>query len=272
MEGSVYVLRNAVLGANVSKIGMTSREPGIRAKEFYSGSSGVPRPFELVCSVLVGNCKEAERRIHKRLASYRLNSRREFFLLPPRVAADLVFRVCREVNEELGLPLPVRHDHQDCASADTGRHRLPPDAESGSDRRPNANAEIPLRLLREHPIGTCALTDEQQSRAEVLDAVFPASFFGESTSDSLSRDANPERELRIKEHIAKAFLAVDQLAVASGEVQVEAFHLLVERSGKPARQVLESFRFKNLTKAMAKRLLDNYELKPYPLIVRYIGR
>lgn len=272
MEGSVYILRNIVLGANVSKIGMTMREPGIRAKECYFGSSGVPRPFELVCSVLVGNCKEAERRIHKRLASYRLNSRREFFLLPPRIAADLVFRVCCEVNVELGLLLPVRDDYLEDVLGNTGGQRLPPEVETSSDRSPSASAEIPLSQLRAAPVGRCVLTDEQQSRADVLDAVFPASFFGESTSDSLSRDASPERELRVMEHIAKAFLSIEQLAMANKEVQVEAFHLLLERSCRPSRQVLESFRFKNLTKAMAKRLLDNYELKPYPLIVQRVGR
>lgn len=251
---------------------MTLREPETRAKECYFGSSGVPRPFELVSSVLVGNCREAERRIHKRLASYRLNTRREFFRLPPEVAADLVFRVCREVNAELGLPLPVRHDHQRAAPVDASGHRLPPKVESSGDRNLDAGVGIPLRLLRGQPIGTCSLTDEQQSRADVLDAVFPASFLSESTGDSLSRDTNPERELRVMEYIAKAFLAVDQLAEAGREVQVEAFHLLVERSVKPSHQVLESFRFQNLTKAMARHLLDNYELKPYPLIVRHIGR
>jgi hypothetical protein len=268
MEGSVYILKSAVLGANVLKIGMTLREPMVRAKECYLGSSGVPQPFDLVCSVLVGSCKEAERRIHKRLASYRINSRREFFRLPPQVAANLVFSVCCEINAELGLSLPVRHDYLERKLGDTGGQRLPPEAESRIDQHLNVSLEIPLSQLREGSIGSCILTYEQKSRAEVLDAILPARFFEESTSNSLSRDANPERELRVMEHIAKAFLSVDQVAMGGDEIQTEAFCLLLERSCKSSRQVLESFPFKNLTKAMARSLLDNYELKPYPLIVR----
>ncbi|MET7140811.1 GIY-YIG nuclease family protein [Xanthomonas sp. PPL139] len=272
MKGSVYVLKNASLGPNVLKIGMTLREPGVRAKEFYAGSSGVPKAFDLVCSVLVGNCREAERRIHKRLASYRINSRREFFRVPPQVAADFVFTICCEINAELGLSLPVRHDHVENKLGCAGGQRLPPGAESSSDQVPSVLFKIPLSQLQEFPIGNCTLTREQKFRADVLDGIFPTSFFGgESTSDSLLRDMNPERELRVMEHIAKAFLSIDQLAIASKEAQVEAFHLLLERSCKPSAEVLDSFRLKNLTRAMAKNLLASYELKPYPLIV-WVGK
>ena len=268
MKGSVYILKNVALGTNVCKIGMTLREPSARAREFYFGASGVPQPFELVCSVLVGNCKEAERRIHRQLASYRINARREFFLLPSKAAAIMVFNVCCEINSELGMPPPAYPHCLKGAAKDSDGSRLPSTVESSCDGGVDECVEMPLRQRHESPVGRSILTSEQRTRAEVLDAVLPPSFFGESTCDSLSRDVNPERELRIMEHIAKAFLSMDHVSVGSEKMQREVLSLLLERSCKSSREVLSSFRGKHLTKAMAKRLVDSYELKPYPLVVQ----
>jgi hypothetical protein len=104
--GYVYVLQNTAYGAYVLKIGRTTREPNIRAQEVYAGASGVPVPFDVAAAFSVGDCIAAEKSIHKRLRSYRLNNRREFFRIRPDVAELLVAETCAEINKRLGLAAP----------------------------------------------------------------------------------------------------------------------------------------------------------------------
>ena len=73
----VYVMSNPSLESDLYKIGFSRRHPSIRAKELYS--SGVPTPFFVEYVIITENGQRLECDIHKRLESYRLNSKREFF-------------------------------------------------------------------------------------------------------------------------------------------------------------------------------------------------
>lgn len=87
--GYVYALQNRSFGNNIIKIGMTTREPDVRAKEIYSGASGVPEPFDIAFACKVANCELAENRIHRRFKAYRINNNREFFIITIEIAKKL---------------------------------------------------------------------------------------------------------------------------------------------------------------------------------------
>jgi len=75
-KGWVYVLSNESI-PNKIKIGMTDRDPQIRANEL-SGTS-VPTPFVVEYSCLVECSYEIEQKVHEALDGYRVNNQREFF-------------------------------------------------------------------------------------------------------------------------------------------------------------------------------------------------
>src|SRR5687768_922792 len=100
-SGYLYVLQNRAFGANVLKIGLTTRPPDVRAREIYAGSTGVPLPFQVAVAYSVADCARAEKLAHSRLKVYRLNKRREFFRLPLEVGAAVAHEVCSQVNGEL---------------------------------------------------------------------------------------------------------------------------------------------------------------------------
>lgn len=108
IPGYIYNLQNPLYGTYVVKIGLTTREPDTRARELYIGSSGVPAPFEIAVAYSVGDCRAAEKLIHKRFSAFRLNGRREFFRLSSDVAAQVTLDTCAKINKELGLPSPVK--------------------------------------------------------------------------------------------------------------------------------------------------------------------
>lgn len=93
-SGFLYVLQNKAFGANVLKIGLSTREPNIRAREIYRGSTGVPLPFDIAEAFSVADCKRAESLAHRRLRTYRLNLRREFFRVPLEIGTSVAFESC----------------------------------------------------------------------------------------------------------------------------------------------------------------------------------
>jgi hypothetical protein len=79
--GFLYVMRSPSHERDIFKIGLTRRDPGRRADELGE-ATGVPLPFEVLAQWEVGDCGEAEANIHRKLASFRLSKRREFFRAP----------------------------------------------------------------------------------------------------------------------------------------------------------------------------------------------
>lgn len=96
--GKIYILRNPLYQDAIIKIGRTSDLSEIRAEKL-SSSTGVPYPFEVIYEEDVVDCVLAERLIHQNLVAYRVQSNREFFQLPLKLAVRTVFEICLRVNK-----------------------------------------------------------------------------------------------------------------------------------------------------------------------------
>lgn len=102
-SGYVYILINASLPKNYLKIGMTTRDPEIRAEEL-SNHSGVPGDYVVAYKKLINNCKLAEELVHRKLEQSRLTSQRndrqrEFFILPLHKAISVIDGICQSMDE-----------------------------------------------------------------------------------------------------------------------------------------------------------------------------
>ena len=76
--GVVYVQRSPALEPDLYKVGLTRRNAEVRAEEL-SSATGVPLPFGVLAKWSVGDCALVEKEVHRRLAVFRINPRREFF-------------------------------------------------------------------------------------------------------------------------------------------------------------------------------------------------
>ena len=76
--GVIYIQRSPALDVNVYKVGLTRRSSQERAAEL-SSATGIPLPFGVLGNWEVGDCARVEREVHRRLAAFRINPRREFF-------------------------------------------------------------------------------------------------------------------------------------------------------------------------------------------------
>lgn len=75
----VYAVSNPAFGDDIYKIGMTTR-PNLRARiKELSSSTSVPTAFELEAAIKVIDAPKIEKKLHRQLARYRINDRREFF-------------------------------------------------------------------------------------------------------------------------------------------------------------------------------------------------
>lgn len=76
--GYIYIMRSPLHSKNVFKIGLTTRSTEIRANEL-SSATGVPGRVYVINQWPVSDCETIEKKIHNRLADYRVDPRREFF-------------------------------------------------------------------------------------------------------------------------------------------------------------------------------------------------
>jgi len=239
---------------------MTTREPDVRAKEIYIGASGVPEPFDIAFACKVVDCEVAEKKIHRRFKAYRSNKAREFFIIPIGIAKKVILSVCQELNKLFGystdeliiIENQMTDSQEDCAE------------DSPEVVMVSINSIVPS------PTGTSLLSDEQKARVEIIAEIFTNVF--PDSSDAwimdFSRDHNPETEIYIWEHIATAFLKIEQIKFLSEEQKEEAFSLLLMRSMTSASKVLEQFKLKTFSRKAAKEILREYKIAPRPLVVR----
>ena len=98
--GYVYVLINPSFKGLV-KIGKTTRNPEIRAKEL-SASTGVPTEFIVAFDIYVSDCSKAEEYLHALLESkgYRLTENKEFFNVPLKEVIKLMLQVQEKFKPE----------------------------------------------------------------------------------------------------------------------------------------------------------------------------
>lgn len=272
-SGYIYVLQNKSYGRFVVKIGLTTREPDVRAKELYVGSTGVPEHFDVGFACLVEDCEAAEKAIHSRLRAYRINGRREFFLISPAVARRVVLDSCETINREHGIAshAPLIIDNISKASDDlTVSNRTREIATSAmASASPVPAQEIAIADLTESPVGTTTLDSSLMDRLSIIgmifDEVFPMGC--DELHQTFSRDLNPEHEIAIWEHMAKAFLKVDQVEYLGQREKKEAFALLLMRSMMQPHKAIKKTKPKFFSDKAARRIMAGYELPPMPIVV-----
>lgn len=95
-KGYIYLLRNAAHDLDVFKIGLTTKTVEERAKQL----SGTPSPdkFVIINRWSVEDCVLAEKLIHEKLDSYRLNPKREFFKIKLEDAIKEIIPIIEKIN------------------------------------------------------------------------------------------------------------------------------------------------------------------------------
>jgi T5orf172 domain len=107
MAGFVYVLSNPSLPQGTIKIGMSDRDPKLRAEELYT--TGVPTRFHVEYYAFVENPQDVERAVHKLLADVRVSDSREFFMLSLDSAVSAIRKVAIDIKyEEYSDKRPVK--------------------------------------------------------------------------------------------------------------------------------------------------------------------
>ena len=106
--GYVYILTNqsfryGLVGRKLIKIGKTNRDPDERAQELSSTS--VPTPFKVAYALPSDQYDELERKMHRRLDTYRSNKNREFFKYPVKKAIKLLHQLSNELSRVEQQPL-----------------------------------------------------------------------------------------------------------------------------------------------------------------------
>ena len=126
-----------------------------------------------------------------------------------------------------------------------------------------------MHTLTPSSIGTSLLTQEQKHRITLINKVFAIVFpqSKKETIEDFSRDHNPDREIKIWEHMAKAFMKVSENLFVDDKFKREAFALLLMRSMKNTNDVLREIKLDSINKKQAGALLKAYELKPKPIRV-----
>ena len=97
-EGFVYILTNPSFKENWIKIGYTDRTVEERCKELSSTS--VPFPFQIFATLKTKQYKEIEDILHDSFDSYRVNPDREFFLIKPERACEILKKFLKILGEE----------------------------------------------------------------------------------------------------------------------------------------------------------------------------
>ena len=95
--GYIYILRNAAHETNIFKIGLTKRDPDIRAAEL-SSTTASPDKFLVAQDWFTRDCALAEATIHEYFDSYRLNDRREFFRVEFRELITVIDEIVKKIN------------------------------------------------------------------------------------------------------------------------------------------------------------------------------
>jgi hypothetical protein len=97
-SGFIYILRNASLGKNIFKIGLTRNNVDERVDQLSNTS--VPDKFLKCQEWNVRDCVKAEKEIHTKLMKYRVDPRREFFCVEYEEAIGIIKEVIDKINKE----------------------------------------------------------------------------------------------------------------------------------------------------------------------------
>lgn len=98
-SGVIYVMRSAAHEKDIFKIGLTRRTSSERANEL-TRKTGSPDHFLVAGEWPVSDCIRAEKLIHERLSSSRLNPKREFFRAPYSKIVTVICEVISIIEDE----------------------------------------------------------------------------------------------------------------------------------------------------------------------------
>ena len=227
--GYIYILQNDSHDNLVLKIGLTRGKPELRAKQLYWGSTGVPEHFDIAVAYSVGDCVTAEAEIHRRLETYRINPKREFFRIDPGVAQIIALNTCENINKKLGLTVPniVKFKNEKSTSYIKSIPDIPELENSKFETR-----VVPLSDFKLASVGTSELSDEQIDRIQIAHLILAeiCGFDSKEFVDNFSRDKYPEPEIVLWENIAKVYQTFDSGASRSVEEKQEAFQFMLGAS------------------------------------------
>jgi hypothetical protein len=158
-----------------------------------------------------------------------------------------------------GLPAP---ESWETIGTEIGANLEPVPTES-FERRHSDIVEIPLRQISVQQLaGTSILSPEQKNRIDVVSIILndASPLIDYEWHESFSKDRNPESEIIIQEAIAKAFVAANRKHRFSPREKLDAYALLLLRSGAPSSKVMRSVKLKELSEATARDVLACYAL------------
>lgn len=104
-NGFIYVLLNPAF-PNMVKIGQTEGTSEKRACHI-SSATGVPIDFIVLYDTLVNDVEKAEKEIHAHFSDYRVNKRREFFYVPPKLAILTLIGIAKKYPIAPALPTAI---------------------------------------------------------------------------------------------------------------------------------------------------------------------
>jgi hypothetical protein len=102
-RGYVYLARSEAMREGVLKVGLTENTPNERMQQL-SAQTAAAMPFHVLYSRVVPDCAKTEADMHRLLAEFRVNDRREFFEVPLADAARILDHLA---DDALGLHKPA---------------------------------------------------------------------------------------------------------------------------------------------------------------------
>lgn len=95
-NGFVYILLNPAFPTMV-KIGLTEDLSEARSRKL-SSATGVPQDFVVLYEEFVNNVEEVENALHRQFSSYRVNPKREFFYVSPKIAISALIEIAKKYS------------------------------------------------------------------------------------------------------------------------------------------------------------------------------
>lgn len=100
--GVVYVLSNPSFREGILKIGYAGYDLVDRIRGL-NRSTSIPLPFEFLFGVKCRKPRLVEQRTHRILKEYMVNQSKEFFIAPPGIIKETIFRADAEIRKKEGI-------------------------------------------------------------------------------------------------------------------------------------------------------------------------
>lgn len=138
--------------------------------------------------------------------------------------------------------------------------RAPRDQQSAAPNDGGRVEWVDPKTIQPGPIRRDALSDEQMARIRALQAVF-VEVDGQTVEqwvDSFKRDADPDKELRVWERMAKAYRAYCDGKQLSPAAKKDVYRVVLLRSMASEQDVLERVKLNELTRDDAIAVMKGY--------------